>query len=118
MQFSNHTSTMLTVRNCEFSKNTAPPLDALDPIEVLNFTQWTGNGLGGAIGILLLKKSSHVAINIMNCIFKQNRAPWGGGLCIYLQTQTSNNKVTVTNSTFIEMVVAVFKLDLVNWKGD
>ena len=49
-------------------------------------------------------ESSHVTIDIMNCMFKQNHAPWGGGLCIYLQTQTFNNKVTITNSIMTENV--------------
>lgn len=31
---------MLTIKDCEFCKNTAPPIDALDPIEIMNFTQW------------------------------------------------------------------------------
>ena len=68
----------------------------------MNFTHWNGNGLGGGIGILLLRNSSHVTINIMNCPFQKNLAPWGGGLCIYLQTQTSSNRVTIARSTLIE----------------
>lgn len=38
----------------------------------------------------------------MNCTFQKNLAPWGGGLCIYLQTQTSSNRVTVARSTLTE----------------
>ena len=76
---------MLTIKDCEFYKNTSPPIDALDPMEIMNFTQQNGNGLGGGIGILLLlKNSSHVTINIINCTFQKNLALWGGGLCIYL----------------------------------
>ena len=102
IQFSKYVSTMLTIKDCEFYKNTALPIDALDPIEIMNFTQWNGNGLGGGIGILLLKNSSHVTINIMNCTFQKNLAPWGGGLCIYLQTQTSSNRVTIARSSLME----------------
>ena len=102
VQFSKCAFTRFTIKNCVFFKNKAPPLDAIDPKKILNLTRWNGNGLGGGIGILFLKRSSHVTVNIMNCTFQKNLAPWGGGLCVYLQTQTSSNKVTVANSTLIE----------------
>ena len=101
IQFSRYTFTTLIIKNCAFNQNTAPPLDALDPKETMNFTQWSGNGLGGGIGLLLLKYSSCVTVYILNCTFKSNKAPWGGGLCAYLQAQISNNNVMIANSTFM-----------------
>ena len=100
IQFSRYTFTRLTIKNCVFYQNTAPPLDALNPMEFVNFTEWNGNGLGGGIGLLLLKHSSCVTVYILNCTFERNKAPWGGGLCVYLQAQTSNINVMITNVTF------------------
>ena len=99
VQFSKKIFTMLAIKNCEFNANAAPLLNA----ETSKLAQWNGgNGLGGGIGILLLKNSSCITIHISNCTFQGNSAPWGGGLCVYLQTQTSNNKVFITNSTFMD----------------
>ena len=101
IQFSRYTQTTLTVENCIFDHNISPYVDVLGLMKASNFTKWIGNGLGGGIGILLLKNSSGATILITNCTFQRNRAPWGGGICVYLQMKTTNNTVIVANSTFV-----------------
>ena len=52
--------------------------------------------------IALLEGTSGVTIEIVNSIFHNNNANWGGGLCLYLQKYTRKNYILVFNSTFME----------------
>ena len=57
-----------------------------------------GNSVGAGMCIALLEGTLGVNIQIVNSIFHNNKANWGGGLCLYV------------------LVEVVFKLDLVNKK--
>ena len=52
------------------------------------------------MGIELLNYTTFVKLEIVNSLFLENSAVWGGGLCIHAQQLTSNNTIFVTNSSF------------------
>ena len=52
--------------------------------------------------IALLEGTLGVNIQIVNSIFHNNKANWGGGLCLYLQKYAHKNYILVFNSTFMK----------------
>ena len=109
--------------NCTFNNNVADYGAALTyhadgTIKNCTFISNTANKYGGAIAIRLLHKNMN--LNIIKCIFKSNKAPYGGaiklsGKNIKIQSSTFTNNhasidgaainieatnVTVTNSKF------------------
>ena len=54
------------------------------------------------MAVVLLDGTHSTKINISNCVFTNNKAMWGGGLCVYVQRGTHNNIISVSNSTFVK----------------
>ena len=97
IQFSEHNFANITIKRCKFGYNKTPNYNTTAPGIP---TGWNGHGLGGGIGLVLLKNSTGLTIHIDGCTFDTNNATWGAGLCIYLQQHTFNNRILITNSTF------------------
>ena len=97
MQFSEHTSTNVTIQNCRFRYNKTPNYNSTAPGTP---TEWNGQSLGGGVGLVLLNNSTGLYIRINGCIFDGNEASWGAGFCIYLQPYTFNNTIIISNTKF------------------
>ena len=82
LEFSEQVKTNITIQKCKFYDNMTPRYDAK---KLVSPTDWNGNSIGGGMCVALLESTSGVNIQIMNSIFHNNNANWGGGLCICLQ---------------------------------
>ena len=60
-------------------------------------------GSGGGISILFRGNLNHNTITIVNCMFKENHAVWGGGLFIRFE-DTKDNTVEILSSHFVRNV--------------
>ncbi len=66
----------------------------------LDVTDWLGYGLGGGISITFSNKSSNHSVLIEKCFFKDNTAPWGGGIHAKFLHSCNNTLISMNNSVF------------------
>jgi hypothetical protein len=59
-----------------------------------------GSGLGGGMGIVIMKNITQIEIVINSSFFEDNKAPWGAGLCIQFQDHVYNNSIQIVNTNF------------------
>lgn len=81
-----------------FNLSTAKYID-YDPNDV-DVSDWLGYGLGGGLSITFSNKSSNHKVLLENCLFKDNIAPWGGGIHAKFLHACNNTSITVSKSTF------------------
>lgn len=59
-----------------------------------------GSGLGGGMGIVIMKNVTQIEIVIDSSFFKNNKAPWGAGLCVQFQDHVYNNTIQILRTNF------------------
>ena len=94
-------SARFSVRNCNFSNNTADPSslgNQRTPSQALQQRIFTGRGGGLAI---LIRGTDPVTGSVDNCIFTDNRARSFGGGLYTVQSGLSNHTINVSDSLFI-----------------
>ena len=59
-----------------------------------------GSGLGGGMGIVIMENITQTEIVINSSFFKDNKAPWGAGLCVQFQDHVSKNSIQIVRTNF------------------
>ena len=59
-----------------------------------------GSGLGGGIGIVIMKNVTQIEVLINSSFFNDNKAPWGAGLCVQFQDHVYNNSIQIVTTNF------------------
>ena len=88
------------ISHCLFSHNLANVTDTSKFTFILpQKSNQLAFGRGGGLSLFVKGNATNNTVNIENCEFANNTALWGAGLFVEMQDWSSNNSVSVTNST-------------------
>ena len=93
-----HNNTFI-FRNCIFVGNEAVWMNATTAHDFVD-TPELQFSRGGGLAIYFRSNASGCTIGIESCLFRGNRANWGGGLQVEMREETKNNHLIMENSRF------------------
>ena len=93
------------ITQCSFIDNQISPFGGdvdvyHSPKFVPHLSDDIGSGLGGGMGIVIMKNVTQIGIEIDSSFFKNNKSPWGAGLCVQFQDHVYNNTIQILNTNF------------------
>ena len=86
-------------RNCSFVGNEAVWINGSTAINFVD-TPELPFSRGGGLAIYFRSNASGSTIGIESCVFRGNRANWGGGLQVEMIEETQNNHLLMENTRF------------------
>ena len=92
-----------TFKSCHFSRNQAGNIDAnnMSTYIIPHGSDHEAFGRGGGLSLFVKGITSSISFEVVECLFINNTAQWGGGLFVEFHDETHSNNVTVVGSWFI-----------------
>ena len=91
-----------TFRRCEFAHNRADNMDTSDSKTYLvpHGSDHQAIGHGGGLSLFVKGSTSEVTFAVIDCVFYQNVAIWGGGFFVELHDSVHSNNISVDSTRF------------------
>lgn len=103
---SESSSSRYNISHCKFVSNRFTSFSVngaihRDPYKIVpRLSDDIGSGLGGGLGIIVMKNVTQIEVLINASFFKHNKARWGAGLCVQFQDHVYNNSIQIVSTNF------------------
>ena len=92
-------------QDCQFISNRGE--HSQSAVSYSNCKQFLSYGRGGGISYFSRGTAHNNKLHVDGCLFKSNRALWGGGIFAEFDDKSGNNSINITNSHFVNNHVAL-----------